>query len=98
MAIALLRVTCANTYASLSLNTYIALHLPRDTMVHSTKGGLYRGFKASNIALRYIHCWEKMNELAPGSADEWSIGEAPHPDDSRKRLDGLLYRHPPLRI
>ena len=89
----------SNTCASLSLNTYRALHLPADTMVHSPEGGLHRGFKASNIALRYIRCWEKMNELAPRSVqtDEWTIGEAPHPDDSGKRLDGLLYRHPPLR-
>ena len=89
----------SNTCASLSLNTYRTLHLPADTMVHSPEGGLHRGFKASNIALRYIRCWEKINTLAPGSVqtDEWAIGEAPHPDDSGKRLDGLLYRHPPLR-
>lgn len=89
----------ANTCAGLALNTYRSCHLQRDTMVHSPEGGLHRGFKASNIALRYIRCWEKMNKLPSGSVqtDEWAIGEAPHADDSGKRLDGLLYRDPPLR-
>ena len=89
----------ANTCAGLALNTYRAHHLLHDTMVHSPEGGLHRGFKASNIALRYIRCWEKINDLPPGSVqtDEWAIGEAPHPDDSGKRLDGLLFRNPPLR-
>ena len=51
------------------------------------------------LPFRYIRFWEKMNELAPRSVqtDEWTIGEALHPDDSGKRLDGLLFRHPPLR-
>ena len=89
----------ANTCAGLALNTYRSCHLQRDTMVQSPEGGLHRGFKASNIALRYIRCWEKMNNLPAGSVqtDEWAIGEAPHADDSGKRLDGLLYRDPPLR-
>ena len=84
----------SSTCAGLAMSTFRALHLRRNILTHSPEGGPHRGYKASTLALKYIRVWERMNDLPLGSVqtDEWSLGEATHPDDSGKRLDGLLQR------
>ena len=84
----------ASTCAGLAMSTFRALHLRRNTLTHTPEGGPRRGYRASAIALKYIRCWESMNNIPAGSVrtEEWALGEAPHPDDSGKRLDGFLAR------
>lgn len=85
----------ASTCAGLAMATFRGIHLRRNTITHTPEGGPRRGWKASTIAHKYIRLYEMQNALPAGSirTEEWALGEAPHPDDSGKRLDGFLERH-----
>jgi hypothetical protein len=88
----------AMTVAGLALKVFRHKHLPPNCMSHTPEGGLRRGHCASTEALRYMHLWERQNPEYSGQVQtaEWQHGEA-HVDDSGFRLDGLVYRTPPLR-
>jgi hypothetical protein len=86
------------TVAGLALKVFRHRHLPADCMSHTPEGGLRRGHRASAEALRYLHLWERLNPEYKGcvQTSEWTIGEA-SVEDSGFRIDGLVYRQPPLR-
>ena len=84
----------ASTCAGLAMNTYRALFLRPDTLAHTPEGGPRRGYNASAIATKYIRLYERQHPELAGRIRtvEWSIGEQPVPDDSRKRIDGFAWR------
>lgn len=88
----------AMTVAGLALKVFRHRHLTRDCLAHTPEGGLRRGHRASTEALRYMHLWERMHPEYQGRVQtaEWKMGEATV-EDSGFRLDGLVYRSPPLR-
>jgi hypothetical protein len=88
----------AMTVAGLALKVFRYHHLPKDCMAHTPEGGMRRGHRGSAEALRYMHLWERMHPEHRGQVQtaEWQMGEATV-EDCGYRLDGLVYRTPPLR-
>lgn len=88
----------ASTIAGLALAIFRQCnHLP-NRVVHSPEGGYLRGRRASAESARFFWVLEQL--LGGGvhiQTAQWSIGEARVAEDSGIRLDGLLYRRPPLR-
>lgn len=84
----------ASTCAGLAMNTFRAIFLRPDTLTHTPEGGPRRGYNASTIATKYIRLYERQHPELAGQIRtvEWSIGEQPMPDDSRKRIDGFAWR------
>uniref|UniRef100_A0A7E4VQB5 DNA-directed DNA polymerase n=1 Tax=Panagrellus redivivus TaxID=6233 RepID=A0A7E4VQB5_PANRE len=77
-----------NTLPKFALHTFRAKHLTLDTLGCTPERGYRKHAMQSEMALRYLHCYAKLNNVTIRTA-EWYDGEFKIPE-TNFRVDGLI--------